>query len=463
MYGLKINKELTLSVVKQLQDQLRIAILKGMLKAGDRLPPTRSLAKDLQIARNTVIQAYEQLIAEGYLVSIEGSGTYVDDIGKLPEINKTMSVPFLKEKVKKQDVISFNAGNPDMVVFPRTKWAKLLKEACLHTESDSNIFDNYAGYQKLRQEISSYVYRVKGILCNYNQIVIVPGASGAIDILAKLFKGKHNKVVLEDPCINFVQNIFSHHGYEIDPVEVDAHGMDVTQLKKGAGIDLIYVVPSHQYPIGGILPAARRISLIQYAREMNAYIIEDDYDSEFRYKGEALQALRNLDSERVIYIGSFSKIFSPSLRLGYMILPENLYGGVVSQMELLNNWVNLTCQLAMAEFIKQKYLDKHIYQMKKLYEKKRKYLMKCLTDTFGDKIKISGEYAGLHLLVSFNRKFSDRDVQKFVEYGLEIDLVEDYAIIKGKHSNELVLGYGGLSMSQIEEGIRRMRNALEVS
>jgi GntR family transcriptional regulator/MocR family aminotransferase len=302
---------------------------------------------------------------------------------------------------------------------------------------------------------------VKGIVCDYEQIIIIPGTSGGMDILAKTLERRSNRIAVEDPCIDFVKNIFSKAGYDICPVGVDSQGMDINELKKTGSVDLIYVVPSHQYPIGGVLPASGRIALLNYANEQSAYVIEDDYDSEFRYKGESLQALRNLCPDSVIYLGSFSKIFSPSLRLGYMILPKHLCGQVMKQMELSNTWVNTTEQLALAEFINQMLLDKHIYKMKKLYEKKRLHLMKCLTDAFGKGVKVTGEYAGLHLLASFDRELTENDLQRMKENGIEIDFVEDSALIKGKHRNQLVLGYGELSPDRIEEGIRRLKTSLD--
>lgn len=468
MYGFEINRSLALSNAKQLENQLREAILSGKLAAGTRLMPTRSLAKDLGIARNTVIQVYEQLTAEGYLESLEGSGTYTANIGQLPKPhNRSFITDTIHRKQddinnKVNDIISFNAGNPDVSVFPRIQWAKMMKEACLDEENNSFTYLDYAGHQKLRRAISSYVYRLKGIVCDEEQIIIIPGASGGMDLLAKAFDRKYNRIAIEDPCIDFVKNIFLSTGYEIMPVTVDSHGMEVDSLREIGKADLIYVVPSHQYPIGGVLPAARRVSLLQYACDQGAYIIEDDYDSEFRYKGEVLQALRNLDPERVIYLGSFSKIFSPALRLGYMILPEQLCEAVIRQMELSNCYVNPTLQLAMAEFINQKLLDRHIYKMKKLYESKRIYLIECLKNYFGERISISGEYAGMHLLATFDRELGENDILAMQNNGVDIDLVEDYAILKGKHRNQLVLGYGELSLTQIEEGVRRLKASLQL-
>lgn len=459
MFGFKIDRNSQLSFALQLENQIRAAILQGKLSAGDGLPPTRALAKDMQIARNTVIQAYEQLLAEGYLVSREGAGTYVAEIGKLPS-PKLQPYHLKKETPLSRDIIDFDAGNTDMDAFPRIPWARLLKEACLEAEDQAFTYHYYAGYPKLRQAIRDYVYRMKGIRCEEEQIVIVPGAAGGLELLAKVFERKKNKIIIEDPCIHFVKKIFSDHKYELCPVGVDNQGLEIENLCKFDEVDLIYVVPSHQFPIGGVFPAPRRIALLQYASERNAYIIEDDYDSEFRYKGEALQALRNLNQERVIYIGSFSKIFAPALRMGYMILPSHLCEQVTYQLQESNLWVNPIEQYAMAEFINQKLMDRHIYKMRKLYEHKRIHLIRCLSETFGDRIKISGEYAGLHLLVSFERCLEERDFQVLLEQGVEVDYVEDYALVKGKHSNRIVLGYGGLSLQQLEEGVKRLKKAL---
>ncbi len=459
MFGFKIDRTSIQSIALQLENQIRDAILRGELTAGESLPPTRTMAKDLQIARNTVIQAYEQLISEGYLISREGAGTFIADIGKLP-IQKLIPYHLKKEEPKRKDRIAFDAGSPDIEAFPRIAWAKLLKEACLEAEDQAFVYHYYSGYPKLKQALRDYVFRMKGIRCDEEQIILVPGAAGGLEILAKVFERKKNRIAIEDPCIHFVKKIFSDHKYELCPVNVERQGMDMESLRRLDAVDLIYVVPSHQYPLGGVFPAPGRISLLQYATEKNAYIIEDDYDSEFRYKGEALQALRNLNQERVIYIGSFSKTFAPALRMGYMILPTHLCEPAAYELQESNLWVNPIEQHAMAEFMNQRLMDRHIYKMRKLYERKRLHLMHCLSEAFGDSISISGEYAGLHLLVSFQRELTEEDSKNIEEQEVEVDYVEDYALIKGRHTNQIVLGYGGLSLGQITEGVQRLKKAL---
>ena len=459
MFGFEINHQSDLSNVKQLENQIREAILSGRLEPGERLPPTRALAKDMQIARNTVLQAYDQLLAEGYLDAREGSGTYVANIGKLPIPNRMIYVP-RKEQPENKDVVDFDAGNPEVSSFPRTGWAKKLKEACLDADEDAFSYHYFSGHPRLKKAIRDYVYRLKGIQCEEDQIVIVSGTAGGMEVMAKLFRESTKRIAIEDPCIHFVKNIFIDHKFELCPVKVDGQGMDINSLNDLNDIGLIYVVPSHQYPIGGVLPVSRRIALLQYANVQNAYVIEDDYDSEFRYRGEALQAMRNLDQERVIYLGSFSKIFTPSLRLGYMILPTHLVEKVTYYLQESNLWVNTIDQLAMAEFMEEFQMDKHIYRMRKLYENKRKHLIRCLTEVFGEHITISGESAGLHLLVTFDRELSEKDFISMKIMKVEADFVEEYTIVKGHHKNRLVLGYGALSQDQILEGVARLQKAL---
>ncbi len=460
MYGFKINRNSSLSFSKQLQNQIRTAILEGRLRADEKLPPSRSMAKELGISRNTVIQVYEQLIAEGYLDSVVGSGTYVIDIGGLLKTNSHNFTLPTKQPNSREDIISFSAGDLDTQLFPNARWSLELKRASLMQTNHSYPRENNLGVDLLRKEISDYVYRAKGIDCDYSQIVITAGTSGSLDLLARSLKKKKNKILIEDPCIDFVKSIFSSYDYMIQPISVDEHGFDVKYLEKCTDADLIYAVPSHQYPIGGVLPAARRIALLQYANKQNVYVIEDDYDCEFRYSGEPVQPLRNLDPEHVIYCGSFSKIFSPSIRMGYMILPYHLCEDINRLINDASLWVNPTIQLAMAEFLKHKYLDKHVYKMKKVYAKKRFHLMDCIQKTFGSNVEVCGEHAGLHLLFRFDREFTKEDVEALHEIGVEVDFVEDCSILKGSHKNELVLGYGKLSLQEIEEGVKRLKAAI---
>ncbi|MFZ5989611.1 MAG: PLP-dependent aminotransferase family protein [Bacillota bacterium] len=465
MFGLHIDKSLSVSIAQQLITQIRYQVLQGKLKGGEKLPPSRNLAKELNVARNIIIQVYDQLIAEGYLESRVGSGTFIIDLksfhlnqpaGQNKTIRHEEPMTYIRD-----NVIDFHSGNPDVSHFPRIQWAKILKETCLEAPSDTFGYGPVAGEPPLRSAISRYLFRTKGIDCHPDHIFIVPGATLGVDLLCKVFHKDIDNVVIEDPCISFVQHTFMQNGFSIHPVPVDHQGIKTFELPENHKIKLIYVVPSHQFPIGSILPIGRRLQLLDYARDRNAYIIEDDYDSEFRYEGGPIMSLHHLDPERVIYLGTFSKIFSPSLRLGYIILPSNLIKRVYTFMELINIRTPSLEQLAMARFIDTKLIDRHVYKMKKVYQKKRKHLINSLYLAFGDKVRVAGENAGLHVLTAFkDLEFHPSDFQKFLENGVEVDWVEDYAIRKGLHINQLVLGYGNISLEQITVGVQRIKEVI---
>ncbi len=462
MFGLNVVKNSEVPITSQLIRQLREFIQCGKIQSGYKMPPTRSLAQELNISRNTVIQAYEQLIAEGYLDSIVGSGTFVAEVGVIPKSNK--SVATIGESIIqdiKSGIIAFEAGNPDTSVFPRILWAKAFKEACLEAQDNDFGYGRLKGHPLLREALCRYLFRSKGIFCDSGRIIIVPGTAVGMDIIAQMLFEKGSAVAVEDPSLLFARHAITKSGYKVLPVESDNCGICIDRLPTDSSVGLICVAPSHQYPLGGVLPASRRIALLNYAQKNDAYIIEDDYDSEFRYQGEPIQSLWHLNNDRVIYLGSFSNIFTPSLRMAYMILPEHLMQRTLDMMGKLNVWVGAIEQIALARLMDSKQFDRHIYRMKKLYDAKRKYLINVLKEQFGDSIIISGENAGLHLLVTFNRDLTDKDFKAMAENDVDVDYVEDYAVHKGSHRNQIVLGYGNLSFAQIEEGVSRLKKSLE--
>lgn len=463
MFGLTIDRNLGASITSQLIRQIRDAILCGRIEAGMKMPPTRSLAQGLGVSRNTVVQVYEQLLAEGYLNGITGSGTFAADLGSLPKITKQGEDVSHESNapVKNGGAIAFYAGNPDVSAFPRTIWEKALKEACTYADDEAFGYGDPTGHPALKQAISSYLYRARGIYCDSERIFIVPGTAIGMETVAQLLYREGCAAALEDPCLIFARKAIRKGGFDIIPVEADALGMRTGLLREYSNIRLIYVAPSHQYPLGGVLPIARRLLLLEYAQAHDAYIIEDDYDSEFRYHGEPIQSLWNLDDERVIYLGSFSNVFSPSLRMAYIITPGHLKHDMAELLNDLNVWVGAIEQIALARIMENKQFDRHIYRMKRLYDSKRRVLIGCLKEAFGSRIEISGEAAGLHMLVSFDRDITGEDINAFADNGVEADYAEDYAMVKGRFRNRLVLGYGNLDMADIREGVSRLKRSLE--
>jgi len=462
MFGLTIDRNLPVPITTQLTQQLREAILCGKIKAGQKMPPTRQLAKELGVSRNSILQVYEQLLAEGYFKSTVGSGTYAADIGVLSKYPKKHLESQSAQSVSQpqEDMILFDAGNPDVTAFPRALWGKMLKEACLDAEPNVFGYGNPGGHPTLIKALSDYLYRSKGIYCGQERIFIVPGTAAGIELVSRLLFSKEASAIVEDPCLIFARNAIVKSGLNVLPVESDASGLCVDRLQDIRDLRLIYVASSHQYPLGGVLPATRRIALLDYAQKHNAYVIEDDYDSEFRYHGEPIQSLWCLDSDRVIHLGSLSNVFSPSLRIAYMIMPPSLVKPAYELMQTSNIWVSAIKQIAVARLMETKEFDRHIYRMKKRYDAKRKHLINCLKKSFGSSIVISGDDAGLHLLITLQHKLTEDDFKAFTQNRVDADYVEDYALIKGKHENQLVLGFGNLSMDKIEEGVKRLHCSL---
>jgi GntR family transcriptional regulator/MocR family aminotransferase len=463
MLGLYLDRNSALSLPQQITREIRDRLLKGRLERGEILPPSRLLARELGVARNVVVQAYEQLVAEGYLTSRVGSGTFVADLpvsrfGARAAPAASWARP---AATTKRAAISFNPGLPDLGRFPRLRWAKTLKEVCLEARADAFGYGPVEGERALREALAAYLWRSKGIECRPEQLVIVSGAAQGVDLLAHLWRDA-GTALFEDPGYDHVCQIFEHNGLALSPIPADRHGLRTEALPVHGRCTCIYVVPSHQFPLGGILPIKRRLLLLEYARRKGALILEDDYDSEFRYRGEPIQSLRHLAPDLVVYLGTFSKIFSPGLRLAFMIVPDRLRERVFRLKEDLNLRTPPLEQLALARFIEDRSLDRHVFKMKRIYQVKRRCLIEALNREFGDRVRIAGEDAGLHLLLELpGRRFRQSDFPRLKERGVKVDWVEDYARRKGRHRHQLVLGYGGLEPDQIEVGVRRLRAAID--
>ncbi|WP_342471158.1 PLP-dependent aminotransferase family protein [Ureibacillus sp. FSL K6-3587] len=465
MIWLEIDRTMDIPLIRQVYEQIRIRILDGELMAGEKLPPTRELASHLGISRNVVIEAYEQLLAEGYIEARQGSGTYVAEGAFLNQQKKKDVLSFVEihqSEENANDVIDFRSGIPALNLFPRNTWGKIAKEVCLNAANSVFGYGYPEGRAELRYILSQYLKRMRGVDCHPDQIVITSGATQGFTLIANLLLSAGDEVIIEDPITFEIQRIFTSKGASLYPIPVDEQGMQTDFLPQKKKPKFIFVTPSHQFPLGGTLPIQRRIELIQFARNADCFIVEDDYDSEFRYQGAPISSLQGLDPDRVIYVGTFSKILSPALRLGYLILPPSL----IKQSKDLKWYMDLHApsleQLTIARFIEEKHLERHIQKMKKIYDGRRKQVRKCLTEAFGETVHISGDSTGLHLIAEFkNRQFTDQTVAKIMkEHKVKIYPVEHHAIQKGVHQNKVILGYGNLSTEEIQEGIDRLKQAL---
>lgn len=463
MAWLTIHRSLQTPLIRQIYKQLRTKILNGELSAGYRLPSTRSLAEDLEVSRNVVLEAYDQLLAEGYLEGQQGAGTFVAEGAYLKKKDKIAT--FIKDdstsKKNNNSIIDFRSGIPALDLFPRKQWGQLAKSVSIETDHSLFGYDSPEGRIELRSVLSDYLLRTRGVECHPDQLVITTGATQALTLIAKLLISLNDKVIIEDPITHEIQTIFQSYGASLLPIRVDKNGMDTSQFPHGIKTAFIFVTPSHQFPMGGTLPIQRRIQLIEYARKMDSYIVEDDYDSEFRYEGPPVSSLQGLEPERTIYIGTFSKILSPALRLGYLILPPTL----IKRCRELKHFSDLHTpsleQLTLSLFIREGFLEKHIFRMKKVYRKRRDFLKEQLYNEFGDKVKIHGDSTGLHLIAEFDGiHFTDILLSKIHDDGIKVYPVESHTINKGLYSNHIILGFGNLDEVKIAKGVAKLKKSL---
>ena len=465
MLWIYIDKNAQTSIVHQLCEQLRLKILKGDLKPGDMLPPSRVLAKQLNISRNSVIYSYEQLIAEQFLEARKGSGTSVARGAYLEQYKDYVKYEAAQKSnndVKSnQDVIDFKDGIPDLKNLPQKSWAKLLREVCLDaSEADYDYGDPF-GNMELRSAISKFVLKTKGIRCSAEQVVILGGSAEGFSIIANALDLQNKGIIVEDPCYCGIKTIFDQFNVRFNAMPVDSKGIQTQFLSRSDKSKLMVITPSHHYPLGGVLPIQRRIQLIQYARKNDVYIIENDYDYEFRYSGPALQSLHLLDPDYVIHLATFSLTLFPSLRLGYMILPEKLLSKCYEIMRANSIQTSTLKQLALSRFINEGHIDRHISKMRKNYYKKQQLLIDRLTQAFGNTIKIYGASTGMYIVVEFKDiLFSEKLVEILLKNGIKIELVENHTFKKGIHQNKVIMGYGNLQLDKIEKGVERLQKCL---
>ncbi|MFC0468996.1 PLP-dependent aminotransferase family protein [Halalkalibacter kiskunsagensis] len=466
MVWIEISKTSEIPIIQQVYVKIREQILLGELHEGERLPSSRELAETLNVSRSVILEAYDQLIAEGYLKSKQGSGTFVESGALLegfPTFKETFAPvkPFYSITNNKDSLIDFRSGVPCLEMFPRKKWARIAKDVYENIDTSLLGYSSPEGSEELRNTLSNYLYKTRGIKCLSSQIVITSGATQAFTILTNLLLKSGSKVMIEDPVTKEIPEIFMERGASIHPIPVDEYGMKTELLSQERQPSLVFVTPSHQFPLGGTLPIQRRIQLIQFAKKTNSYIVEDDYDSEFRYSGPPVSSIQGLFPDRVIYIGTFSKILSPSLRLGYLVLPNSLVEKVKTLKRYTDYHSPTIEQVILARFIKDGHLEKHIVKMRKLYKIQRDCLIKSLKEEFKERVKVSGTSTGLHLIAEFNNiSFSKKILDEIKNNGVNIYPVEKHTLVKGHHNNKLIFGYGNLTEKEIEAGVRRLKKII---
>jgi GntR family transcriptional regulator/MocR family aminotransferase len=443
---------------RQIYQTLRDQIICGRLPAGSELPSTRELAEQINVSRNTVCEAYDMLITEGFAISRQGAPTRVAE-GLCVE-KTVLEVPEARMENEPHDLADFQTGRPDLRRFPKYLWQQTMRKASEDLSLNEYGYGDPRGMHQLRQEISSWLFRNKGLDVDSRDIMITSGATQALHLTVGLLGRHGGKIAVEDPCNRGILQTFLDAGCAVEPIPVDEKGMQVEHLS-GIHVDAVYVTPSHQFPLGGILPARRRAELIRYAEDSGAYLVEDDYDSEFRYIGEPVSPLYAMSPQRVIYVGTFSKVLFPAIRIGYVILPRKLQESWC-ELRLHTDVQNAPFeQAALAEFLRTRKFDHHIRSMRKLYGERRNVLLSAFASNFRDPWRVWGDAAGLHLAIEFpGMRFDDAFLRKCMENGIRITSVEHHSIQKGKHLDQLLLGYGHLEPGEIRKGVSLLHSMM---
>ncbi len=481
--AITLDSNASVPLHRQLYEELRRAILSGRLPPRQRIPSTRTLAKSLGISRTTVTQSYEQLLSEGYIQTIVGSGTFVcaqlpDELLHSTPTGSTQKITRPQIKLSKyaaslhqSDVrgvpvitepdapISFRYGRPAFEQFPMKLWCKLLSRHCRSNSDWLDYTTDPLGHRPLREAIARYLARSRAVQCAPNQVMITNGTQQALYLVMRLLLDPGDAIALEDPGYLSARQIFLTQGAKLLPVAVDKSGLVVKQLVKysSESIKLVYVTPSHQFPTGAILSLPRRLELLSWAQQTGALIIEDDYDSEYRYGAQPIPALQGLErSDSVLYIGTFSKVLFPSLRIGYLVLPQSLVSLFTRAKWLNDRHLPLLEQYVLADFIEEGHLERHLRQMRKLYEQRRQVLVQALNAHMGKRATILGEKAGIHLMVQLHTNLEDEQiVHRAAQVGVGMMSAQPH-YLKAFRTGEFIFGYSELTEQQLQEGIRRL-------
>lgn len=458
MWGIELRYKDEVSLSRQVFLSLRQRILAGQISQGEALPSTRELAKGLGVSRNTICEAYDMLWTEGFIVSRQGAPSrVVTGLDLLP--NKVSGT---QESKNEQAPIlwDFKTGQPDLSLFPWKLWSQLVHNAANSLSVQQLTYSGPKGYTPLCEEIALWLLRSRGMKVSPEDIFITSGATQALHLLVDILFKEGHAFALENPSHPGIRTIINDKGYPLKWMPVDHQGAVISSLK-GEALSAVYVTPSHQFPLGGILPAGRRAALIRLAIEKDFYVIEDDYDSEFRYSGSPVSPIYSMDSSHVIYVGTFSKTLYPALRLGFAVLPKPLQPKWRHYRNYMDVQNPILEQAALTEFLRKRKMDKHVRRMQRVYGEKRNTLLRHVQYEFGNSVKPWGDASGLHVALQFpGRKFGERFIKECREAGIRIATVAQYCSMKDCHSDKLLMGYGHLSHQRIQEGIQVLKKIL---
>ena len=472
-------------IYRQLYERMRAEILAGRLPARTRLPSTRTLASELGVSRSTVVTAFEHLLAEGYLEGRVGSGTYVarslpDELlgVRVQRAHEPKSAPSGLGLSRRGRLLAetsttitrdmgtpraFRPGVPALDEFPHGVWRRISGRVWRRPLGAMLGYGDPAGYGPLRQEISAHLRAARAVRCEPEQVIVVSGSQQALDLASRVLLDPGDAVWVEDPGYMGARGALSGSGARLVPVPVDEEGLVVKAgIEREPGARLVCITPSHQYPLGVTMSLARRLELLRWAGRSGAWVIEDDYDSEYRYTGRPLEALQGLDTEgRVVYVGTFSKVLFPALRLGYLVVPPDLVDAFVAARELTDRHPPIVEQAVLAEFIAGGHFVRHLRRMRSLYAARQAALVEEISRELRGLLDAGRAGSGMHLVGWLPEGVDDREASRLAAMqGVEAPPVSLYKT-RPDGQGGLMLGYAAVDEAGIREGVRGLANALQ--
>jgi GntR family transcriptional regulator/MocR family aminotransferase len=435
----------------QLERELRHAIRSGRLRAGSKLPPSRLLAEELEISRGVVVEAYSQLVAEGYLVARAGDGTRI-----ATGLAQQPPAPPASSAAARRIRYDLRSGIPDLSFFPRREWQSAMSASLRELPDTAFGYGSRRGLRQLRVALSGYLGRVRAVVAEPDRIFIVAGASHAMEIVWQTLGQRGAKRVgVEDPAWAPIPETVAQAGLEPVPIRVDRRGLDVDELER-ADVDAVVLSPAHQYPTGTVLAPERRARLITWARRRGALVVEDDYDSEYRYDREPIASLQGLAPDCVAYVGTASKTLAPALRLGWVLVPSHLVGEMAAQQGVARAVPSVLVQAAYAALLERGDIDRHLRRTRRRYHARRNALIWALSERL-PQASIGGTAAGLHMIAWLPEGTDESAIaDAAAARGVAIHTLHQDCAVRGSHPPGLLLGYGLIVESAIPRAVEEL-------
>ncbi len=455
--GIQLNSDLAKPMYLQICDQIRQRIVDGQIIEGARLPASRNYAADIGVSRTTIVSAYEQLAAEGYIEGRGGSGFYVRPITDIKvsekprKIASTNAPPIIREEKPRSPQPSVS----DMRLFPYQKWAQCIARAA-RASPEALIFnpDNFGDY-RLRQAIAEYLGEWRGVVADPAQIIMTAGSGDALELCVRTLIKSGERVGLENPGYFPLRNFVTSQGMEPYWLEIENGEAALPTSRRGTAPRMVVLTPSHQFPLGGTMSPRRRAEFINWAAKSESWIIEDDYDSEFRYAGRPIPAMASFDpSARTLYLGTFSKVFSIGLRLGYIVAPISLVERFAETLSAFGVKASISSQRALAMFIEDGEFYRHIRRVRRIYGQRRKHLIDLLQSDFSDVLQFDDHQAGMHLVVRFSQDIDDQRIAEQVNQqgGVTRALSSYYSSLPKQRG--LILGFCAFTEQEIQRNLQ---------